>query len=289
MFEQIKKIVEAAKKKVAERDAKIKKLAEDLEAEKNRNKAESLITIPEIRVKMPERMDITNFPAGFDVKNFPKSFDITNFPKTQGVEIVNHKEIQKVTIENQKDVQKVELTNPPEVAEKGSTWVPSLVKMAVEKMADICIKIATMGVVVKFDAAERDKPFPVVVVDIYGRPVGVQSPSQVVIPMGGAGTGGSKDASPPSVIGSGNASIVTPGVPVAIAGRTPCKKVVLCAPSSNTGEVYVGGANVSAANGSEVGIVLLPIGMTTLEINDLSKIYIDATVAGEGVSFTYMA
>lgn len=56
----------------------------------------------------------------------------------------------------------------------------------------------------------------------------------------------------------------------------------------NSGDVAVGNEDVVAANGSAQGILLAPGESMTLEIHELSKVYIDSKVSGDGVSFLYM-
>jgi len=58
--------------------------------------------------------------------------------------------------------------------------------------------------------------------------------------------------------------------------------------TTNTGEVCIGDANIVAADGSERGMFLGAGESTTIAIDDLSKLYVDAKVSGEGVTFTYV-
>ena len=74
-----------------------------------------------------------------------------------------------------------------------------------------------------------------------------------------------------------------------VAGSTPCKKVNITAEVDNTLAVVVGGSTVVAALATRRGIPLLP-GESTgwFEIDDLLDIYLNAIVAGEGVTYIYL-
>lgn len=73
-----------------------------------------------------------------------------------------------------------------------------------------------------------------------------------------------------------------------IASSTPCSKVIIMALVSNTDIVVVGASTVVAANGTRRGIALIALSSIEIQINDVSKIYLDAVVSGEGVSFIYL-
>ena len=74
-----------------------------------------------------------------------------------------------------------------------------------------------------------------------------------------------------------------------VAGSTPCKKVNITAEVDNTLAVVVGGSTVVAALATRRGMPLLP-GESTgwFEIDDLLDIYLNAIVAGEGVTYIYL-
>lgn len=92
-------------------------------------------------------------------------------------------------------------------------------------------------------------------------------------------------------IGSGNKVVATAGTAVQLSATSvPVKRVIITPFSANTGVVAVGSSNVvaSATLGSQVGMVMIK-GANPLELlqENLSKIWVDASVSGEGVSFTY--
>jgi len=105
------------------------------------------------------------------------------------------------------------------------------------------------------------------------------------------------DASGNQVIPIGQpTTIVTIRKAVALAGTreqitavaTPCKKVVLCASLGNTNPVVVGDNAVVAANATQRGIVLVPGNdPITIEIDDVSDLWVDSITNGDVVCATY--
>ena len=85
----------------------------------------------------------------------------------------------------------------------------------------------------------------------------------------------------PSTVYNGQKTVTTAGTAEALASSTAVKSVVIKALYSNTGKVYVGDSSVGSGNGFE----LEPGDAVGIEIDDLSKIYIDVEVSGEGVSY----
>lgn len=82
--------------------------------------------------------------------------------------------------------------------------------------------------------------------------------------------------------------VTTAGTAVALsATKLRCENVVITAESDNTGIIAVGNSDVVAAEGSQKGAILTPLGSIRVGVGDLSKIYIDATVNGDGVTFAY--
>lgn len=72
-----------------------------------------------------------------------------------------------------------------------------------------------------------------------------------------------------------------------VSTSTPCRAVLIQARPENTGNVVVGSSTVVAASGTRRGIALVPGQSVTLRVTDLSELYVDAVVSGEGVSFVY--
>lgn len=68
-----------------------------------------------------------------------------------------------------------------------------------------------------------------------------------------------------------------------------CRTAAITALSTNTGIVVVGASSVVAAAGSRRGTPLSASSSAVFAITDLSLLWIDATVSGEGVSYTVLA
>jgi len=68
---------------------------------------------------------------------------------------------------------------------------------------------------------------------------------------------------------------------------TPCKVIIFTAETDNTGTIVLGGASIDETLASRSGTPLLAGDSTTMEIDDISKVYIDAATTGDGVTFTY--
>lgn len=92
-------------------------------------------------------------------------------------------------------------------------------------------------------------------------------------------------------IGDGFKVVTTAGTAVALATSTPAKWVTLQAYRSNTENIAVGasGVDASATAGTGTGVTLAAGESITLPVDNLADVYIDATVNGEGVRYTYGA
>jgi hypothetical protein len=94
-------------------------------------------------------------------------------------------------------------------------------------------------------------------------------------------------ANPGSSITCGRATVTTAGTAVQVtATSTPIREVVITAETDNTGIVVVGDSSVVAAVSTRKGIPLSAGDSFTLEVNNLSKVYIDSTVSTDGVTYT---
>lgn len=87
----------------------------------------------------------------------------------------------------------------------------------------------------------------------------------------------------PTTITGGTKTVTTAGVAEALGASTTIKSIYIRATSTNTGNIYVGGSDVSSAN----GIALAANDSVEIDIADLATVYIDSDVNGEGVGFTY--
>ena len=77
------------------------------------------------------------------------------------------------------------------------------------------------------------------------------------------------------------------GTAEALSISIACKKVDIQAQTDNTGLIAVGFTGVDATEATGTGIILRAGDTYSLEIDNLNDIYIDATVSGEGVRYTY--
>lgn len=88
-------------------------------------------------------------------------------------------------------------------------------------------------------------------------------------------------------IGDGRKVVTTAGTAVALASTTAVKRVYIQAEIDNTGVIVVGASTVVASLSTRRGIALNAGDVLTLDIDDLADVYIDSTVNGDGVTFTY--
>lgn len=96
--------------------------------------------------------------------------------------------------------------------------------------------------------------------------------------------------SPISAMGHGVKTVSAAGTDEALSGSSvPCKKVVIQAQTDNTGKIAVGSSGVDATVATGTGVLLEPGDTFELEMSDLMLIYIDSTVNGDGVRYTYFA
>jgi len=87
-----------------------------------------------------------------------------------------------------------------------------------------------------------------------------------------------------STIGSGNRTVTTAGTRVQLStSSVAIKWVEIVAKEANTSNIWVGGSNV--ANGT--GRPLVGLQSIRIETNDLSNIWLDSQVNGEGVTYVY--
>jgi hypothetical protein len=90
---------------------------------------------------------------------------------------------------------------------------------------------------------------------------------------------------PPTAIGDGSQTVTTAGTRVKLTlTPTPCKKILITALGANSGNIWVGGATVTNGRGKQ----LVPLQDVELWIDDVSKIYIDATSSSDGVAYVYV-
>ncbi len=98
---------------------------------------------------------------------------------------------------------------------------------------------------------------------------------------------GTTTSVPASAITGGRKVVAVTGTAIKlIATATTCVKVVVQALRGNSDDIVVGGADAVLTAGSEVGIVLPQFNSISIDIDDVSKIFINGAAAN-GVSFIY--
>ena len=88
-------------------------------------------------------------------------------------------------------------------------------------------------------------------------------------------------------IGHGVKTVAAAGTDEALAASTAAKWVTIQAQTDNTGIMAVGAAGVDATVATGTGVALVAGAHITLPCDNLADIFVDATVTGDGVRFTY--
>ena len=92
-----------------------------------------------------------------------------------------------------------------------------------------------------------------------------------------------------NITGGGQGKKVTTGAGnhIVLGGDVDCKKIDIQAQTDNTGLIAVGFNTVDATEATGDGIILYAGDTYSLEVTNLNLIYIDSTVTGDGVRYTY--
>ncbi len=85
----------------------------------------------------------------------------------------------------------------------------------------------------------------------------------------------------PTLIFTGKAIVVTPGSKITLGASQIIKSITIKALSTNTGIIYIGAITTS----STTGFQLSAGDSLSFDIANLNLVYIDASVASEGVSY----
>lgn len=102
-----------------------------------------------------------------------------------------------------------------------------------------------------------------------------------VVSQGGIGGSGSGEVTPTS-LNSGVSTVTSAGTRVQLSGQS-CVSVTVKAHSGNSGTIYVGGSNVTSAN----GLRLSAGESVALSIDHPGKVYVDGSANGDGVSYLF--
>lgn len=93
-------------------------------------------------------------------------------------------------------------------------------------------------------------------------------------------------------ITTGRATVVTSGTPVQLSATAttipPGVSLLVKAANGNTGTVHVGNSSANANSASStVSFRLLPNESIGLEIDNLTRVYVDSTVSGDIVEYLF--
>ncbi len=88
-------------------------------------------------------------------------------------------------------------------------------------------------------------------------------------------------------IGHGVKTVTTAGTDVVLAADTLAKWVIIQAQTDNSGNIAVGAAGVDATEATGTGVLLDAGQSISLAIDNLADIFIDSSVSGDGVRYTY--
>ena len=88
---------------------------------------------------------------------------------------------------------------------------------------------------------------------------------------------------PNTTLTSGYRDVAVAGTAIALSGSVVIFKVIVKASLANSGDIYIGGSDVDTTSG-----VVLDAGEVWVgTVNNLNKIYVNATTSGDSVGFTY--
>ena len=87
--------------------------------------------------------------------------------------------------------------------------------------------------------------------------------------------------------GNGRKTVTTGGIDEALSTATIAKYIMITAETDNTGLICVGITGVDCALSTRTGIPLDAGDTIGVPTDDLSTVFIDSTVNGDGVSFLY--
>lgn len=90
------------------------------------------------------------------------------------------------------------------------------------------------------------------------------------------------------MIGDGRKTVAASATAEKLASATKCTSVVITALAANTGVIVFGASTVVAAAATRRGTPLSAGETASVPIVDLDQIYLDTTVNGEGVSYTWV-
>ena len=90
---------------------------------------------------------------------------------------------------------------------------------------------------------------------------------------------------PLTTVSTAQVVVAVAGVRQQIHAGLACAVVSIAANPANTGNIFLGNVGVAAANGR----ILAPGDVIDMSIDNLNRLYIDAAVNGEGISYLALA
>ena len=90
----------------------------------------------------------------------------------------------------------------------------------------------------------------------------------------------------PGNIGTGRQVVIISGTPVQLASSQVIGGIIIVAELDNTGIICIGDSNVIADAATRRGVPLDAGDAVILNIDDISKIWIDSTINNDGVTYT---
>lgn len=87
-----------------------------------------------------------------------------------------------------------------------------------------------------------------------------------------------------NTLGDGSKNVTSAGTRVQLSTTSiPCKWVIITAKVGNTGTIYIGGITIATGRGKP----LVNLQEIMIDINDVSKVWMDADTSSDGVTFCY--
>lgn len=182
-----------------------------------------------------------------------------------------------------------------EVEKKEPPMIDNNIALAfLSALSDLLIKISKR--VITVTKAQGDYTIPQAVILMDPRTMRPLNPADLVsvqsVSINGiGGTTGSGMAQSVAIrgagaIGDGTATVTTAGTPIQLPS-VAVSRVYLQANPNNTGEIVVGSSSVVASVSTRRGVAIFSTQWVEFKIDNLNKLYVDATVSGDKINYTY--
>jgi hypothetical protein len=167
--------------------------------------------------------------------------------------------------------------------------------MFLSSLSDLLIKISKR--VITVTKASGDYTIPQAVILMDPRTMKPLNPADLVsiqsVSINGiGGTSGSSGIAQSvairgaGAIGDGTTTVTTAGTRVQLP-TVSVSRVYLQANPSNTGEIVVGSSSVVASSSTRRGVAVFATQWVEFKVDNLNKLYIDSTVSGDKINYTY--